>query len=335
MKKTKSKSTALKVWAIIFAALFVFAFVVTLVLTQNPFLYYTINSTSLGGSQRYLKSGDPSEYMYYKADYGSKAEVLSAANALNERIVEEGIVLLKNEGNALPLKGKNITVLGKNSVNPVYGGTGSNQDSGTSQDEITDLYEGLESAGFNCNPAMKTFYNDKSRSGNPRPVQPEMGDEVTGFPTAETPVSAYGSDITGTFAQYSDAAIVFLSRIGGEGFDLPRTMFWNGKNYIDWSADQSSRKPVEGAESMDSHYLELDKNEKALLKFANDNFDDVIVVFNSPSAMELGFFEGRHIPQREGCALAGLSRELWHERSGQSVERRGRSLGQAGGYVLC
>lgn len=305
MKKTKSKVTALKVWAIIFAALFVFAFVVTLVLTQNSFLYYTISSTSLGGSERYLKSGDPSEYMYYKADYGSKAEVLSAANALNERIVDEGIVLLKNEGNALPLKGKNITVLGKNSVNPVYGGTGSNQDSGTSQDEITDLYEGLESAGFNCNPAMKTFYNDKSRSGNPRPVQPEMGDEVTGFPTAETPVQSYGSDITGSFSQYDDAAIVFLSRIGGEGFDLPRTMFWNGKSYADWSAKQSERKLVDGAESMDSHYLELDKNEKDLLKLANDNFDNVIVVFNSPSAMELGFLKDGTYPNVRGALWLG------------------------------
>src|SRR5699024_1784284 len=105
--------------------------------------------------------------------------------------------------------------------------------------------------------------------------------------------------------QYDDAAIVFLSRIGGEGFDLPRTMFWNGKSYADWSAKQSERKLVDGAESMDSHYLELDKNEKDLLKLANDNFDNVIVVFNSPSAMELGFLKDGTYPNVRGALWLG------------------------------
>lgn len=110
---TRHKTKGLFVWMMIVAALLLIVFVITLVLTQNKFLYNTVNSV-LGGEDRYLLSGDPSEYMYYETDYESKDEVFAAANALNERIVEEGVVLLKNEDNALPLPaGQKITVFGR------------------------------------------------------------------------------------------------------------------------------------------------------------------------------------------------------------------------------
>ena len=100
MKKRKFRIPI--VWFIIFTALFVFVFTATLILTQNALIYNTVNSV-LGGERRVLKSGDPSQYMYYDGDYSDKESVLDAANALNERIVEEGAVLLKNEDGTLPL----------------------------------------------------------------------------------------------------------------------------------------------------------------------------------------------------------------------------------------
>ena len=125
MKKNKH-TKALTVWTYVFAGLLVFLVTVSIVLTQVDFLYYTICSAA-GGSKRVLKKGNPDDYVYYESSYKSKNEVLSAANALNERIVEEGIVLLKNEDNALPLKSeRKITVFGKNSVNLIIGGSGSN-----------------------------------------------------------------------------------------------------------------------------------------------------------------------------------------------------------------
>ena len=90
LTKTKNDLTKpLIVWSGIFTALFVLLLIISIVITQNSFLYYTVCSM-LGGSETYLKSGDPSAYQYYTSDYGSKDEVLAAANGLNERICEEG-----------------------------------------------------------------------------------------------------------------------------------------------------------------------------------------------------------------------------------------------------
>ena len=95
MKKNKH-TKALAVWTYVFEGLLVFLVTVSIVLTQVDFLYYTICSAA-GGSKRVLKKGNPDGYVYYESSYKSKNEALLAANALNERIVEEGIVLLKNE----------------------------------------------------------------------------------------------------------------------------------------------------------------------------------------------------------------------------------------------
>ena len=67
----------------------------------------------------------------------------------------------------------------------------------------------------------------------------------------KTSSSSYTDEVKNSFEEYSDAAVVFLSRVGGEGWDLPRTMFWNGRSYTDtkWSGTE----PVPGAESVDSH----------------------------------------------------------------------------------
>ena len=101
-----------------------FFMIASFVTTEVTYVYSLLSSTFLGGEERYLKSGNPDDYQYFVADYSSKEEVLAAANALNEDIVEEAITLLKNDDNALPLaKQSKITVFGKNSVNIVKGGS--------------------------------------------------------------------------------------------------------------------------------------------------------------------------------------------------------------------
>lgn len=281
--KTTHSTKALFVWLITIFVLLIFMLSVTIGLTQNAFVYNTINSV-LGGERKYLKSGDPLEYQYYKADYANKKDTLSAANALNEEICNEGIILLKNEDQTLPLqKGKNITVFGKNSIDPVLGGSGSN--AGASANLKVDVYASLQSAGFHCNPTMKAYY-ESSESGSGRPDSPGMGSILTGYPISEASLP-YSQKVVNSYSQYNDAAIVFISRIGGEGYDLPRTMFWNGSNYKDWTGTQI----IPGARSAGDHYLQLDKNETDMLNEACENFDSVIVVVNSASPIELGFLD--------------------------------------------
>ena len=86
-----------------------------------------------------------------------KQLALQQAMLLNEEIAYEGFVLLKNTDNALPLTGQNvkISVFGKNSVNLVYGGSGSG--GGNAANNMS-LYTALRNAGFDVNPTLESFY---------------------------------------------------------------------------------------------------------------------------------------------------------------------------------
>ena len=311
------RSKAFKVCLI----LTLFFVVATFVATEVSYVYSFLTSTFLGGETRYLKSGNPEDYQYYTADYSSKEEVLAAANALNKTIVEEGITLLKNEGNVLPLnKQSKITVFGKNSVNIAKGGSGSNAGSAAAS-QIVDFCGNLEESGFICNPVVESFYKDNSKSGAGRPTTPpNMGDILTGYPIGETPIASYTDEVKASYKDYSDAAIVVISRIGGEGYDLPRTMFWNGSSYTDWSSSEL----IPGARSKDDHYLQLDQNETDLINHACENFDKVIIVINSSSAMELGFLDDpTHYAYNEKIAGA-----IW-------IGHPGLSGAEALGKILC
>lgn len=183
-------------------------------------------------------------------------------------------MLLKNENAALPMnKGARISVFSKNSVNLSYGGSGSG---GFDTSNNKNLYESLNDAGFVTNPTLKRFY-ESSQSGPVRTANSsdlDNGDNQK-IATAETPQSKYTDAVKNSYADYSDAALVVITRIGGEGFDLPR-----------YQGDS------EGAVSPDSHYLELDQNEIDLLTAVTDGtFKRVVVVFNTPSSFEATFLK--------------------------------------------
>ena len=228
---------------------------------------------TLFGSQRPIYSDEvTSVYPTQKAT--NKAEAFANAQEVNLKLAEEGFVLLKNENAALPMnKGARISVFSKNSVNLSYGGSGSG---GFDTSNNKNLYESLNDAGFVTNPTLKNFY-ESSQSGPVRTANSsdlDNGDNQK-IATAETPQSKYTDAVKNSYADYSDAALVVITRIGGEGFDLPR-----------YQGDS------EGAVSVDSHYLELDQNEIDLLTAVTDGtFKRVVVVFNTPSSFEATFLK--------------------------------------------
>lgn len=228
---------------------------------------------TLFGSQRPIYSDEvTSVYPTQKAT--NKAEAFANAQEVNLKLAEEGFVLLKNENAALPMnKGARISVFSKNSVNLSYGGSGSG---GFDTSNNKDLYESLNDAGFITNPTLKNFY-ESSQSGPVRTANSsdlDNGDNQR-IAAAETPQSKYTDAVRNSYADYSDAALVVITRIGGEGFDLPR-----------YQGDS------EGAVSPDSHYLELDQNEIDLLTAVTDGtFKRVVVVFNTPSSFEAIFLK--------------------------------------------
>lgn len=224
---------------------------------------------------------------YFDSDFDTRNEVLDDAKELNAEIYGEGVTLLKNEGNALPLgTGAKISIFGKNSVNMINGGSGAGSGGGGA---VVSLTEALTSAGFSLNPSLINFYSNNSLSGSGRGTAPSNGNVTPGYNTGETPVSMYTEDVESTYAQYNDAAIVVISRISGEGFDLPRTMKWNGSTYGSWGTDATQLVP--GARSVDDHYLQLDQNESDLIKYCGEHFDKVIVLLNTGSQFETGFLD--------------------------------------------
>lgn len=228
---------------------------------------------TLFGSQRPIYSDEvTSVYPTQKAT--NKAEAFANAQEVNLKLAEEGFVLLKNENAALPMnKGARISVFSKNSVNLSYGGSGSG---GFDTSNNKNLYESLNDAGFVTNPTLKRFY-ESSQSGPVRTANSSDLDNSDNqkIATAETPQSKYTDAVKNSYADYSDAALVVITRIGGEGFDLPR-----------YQGDS------EGAVSPDSHYLELDQNEIDLLTAVTDGtFKRVVVVFNTPSSFEATFLK--------------------------------------------
>lgn len=267
--------TPSRIWFIVTAVVLVLAIAVNLLATT---VFYNVIGIVLGREQAIYEEGV--EIQYQKAT-GSKEEAWQQANDLNERAVEEGIVLLRNAGGALPTatpetaaapaaERPRVSVFGKNSVNLVYSGSGS---AGNSHAGAKDIYDSLEAAGYDCNPVLRAFYEDVSKSGPARESNPsdlDSGGTAT-LKTAETPYASYiANDIPASYDGYQDMAVIVLSRIGGEGFDLSRT-----------SADDFER-----------HYLELDPNEVELItQVCAYGFGRVVLVLNSSNAMELGFLE--------------------------------------------
>lgn len=173
-----------------------------------------------------------------------------------------------------PGKFLSIAVCGHSGVfDSEYGGSGSG---GFDTSNNKNLYESLNDAGFVTNPTLKSFY-ESSQSGPVRTANSsdlDNGDNQK-IATAETPQSKYTDAVRNSYVDYSDAALVVITRIGGEGFDLPR-----------YQGDS------EGTVSADSHYLELDQNEIDLLTAVTDGtFKRVVVVFNTPSSFEATFLK--------------------------------------------
>lgn len=281
MKAIKSffKTKVTRVWFIVTAI--VLALMITVTYLASTVFFRAI-STFLGGERRGLSGGSGSN-AYYTTEYDTKEKAREHGNEVNRRVAEEGIVLLKNEKETLPLKTskedkKKISVFGKNSVNLAYSGSGSG---GGDTSSAKTIYDSLTEAGYEYNAELKAFYENNNRSGNGRAENPkiESGHGIAGFSTGETPINKY----SGLESSYSDSdlALVVITRIGGEGYDLPTTM--------KQSFDNSS--PVDGAVSSEDHYLELDQNEQDLLQMVCEKFDKVVLVINSSTPMELGFLD--------------------------------------------
>ena len=219
-------------------------------------------------------------------------ETSEESKELVQKIAEEGIVLLKNEDNMLPLaENSSLNVFGWASTNPCYGGTGS----GSLSDAYptVSLLQGLEDAGFQLNTELSDFYTAY------RADRPEVGMWAQDWTLPEPTAASYTEEMLDNAKAFSDTAMVVITRVGGEGADLPTDV-----SQVTYEDNSTEYKDFEAGE----HYLQLSRTEKDMLDLVCENFDNVVLVYNGANPMELGFVnEYSQIKSAIWCAGTGQS----------------------------
>ena len=241
---------------------------------------------------------------------GTISEETSAeATQLVNEITQEGVVLAQNDDNILPVaSGSKLNVFGWSSTNPCYGGTGS----GALNDAypVTDLLTGLHDAGIETNDELSKFYTDYYAT------RPTVGMSKQDWTLPEPNVNLYTNEMMENAKNFSDTAMVVITRVGGEGADLPTDMAAvAGGNWIRRVAEYRGNEKGAGYyngtyddtlnEGNDwdagDHFLQLSNREEELIDLVTANFDNVIVVYNGANAFEMGWV--KDYPQIKGVLL--------------------------------
>lgn len=184
--------------------------------------------------------------------------------ALSKKAAAEGMVLLKNEDNILPLgEGCRAALFGKGSFDYVKGGGGSGD---VFCAYVHNIYDGLKmQEGISIYEPLADFYRQNVKQQYEKGSAPGM--------TVEPELE---QELLDEAAAFADTAIFVLSRFSGEGWDRS-SVEYNGE-YNPWDNETSMPKTA-GKIFPDGDFY-LTKEEKALLTRIKDKFDRIVVVLN-------------------------------------------------------
>ena len=269
MKKEKKRMSNRKFKTIWFS---VFAIVVALTITINVLArtnFYVWLTVFFEGELPYrlieVEDAANIDTEYYKSDFSTKEEAFSNGLKVAQEIMEESIVLLKNENNVLPLtKGANVSIFGNGAKDVVYGGAGSGEVVGVQAHNITYVLNDV--AGYNVNPALKAFYEGRRESRGVLDMYRPT------FYIGEVSPFEFPRDSTLEYGKYNDAAFIVFGRPGGEDHDM--------------QLDMAEHRGAKG-----EHQLQLDEDERDLLDYVKDRFDNIVVIINSGQPIEAGLLQ--------------------------------------------
>lgn len=208
-----------------------------------------------------------------------------AGEAFATQISDEGIVLLKNEDDLLPLVNKKVNIFGDDAYNFKYSGGGSGAVDLTN---CVTLFKGLEMAGIEYNPELHKMYlgmgNSEEESGGNN-LFALLFSFMFGAKTEDINSNEYlTEEVLAAAKAYSDQAIIVLSN----------------------EAVESSDCPIES--------LKLTENRRELIRIVAENFENVIIIVNVGNATELGIVNEyasiksvvwTGIPGTKGCISLG------------------------------
>ncbi len=262
------KTIARRVLAVLLA--FIMVLLTVVVVAAVPLANNYRNMVSMFMGQTTFTAEGGSNPQYFKSDYASAEEVDKAATELSVQIEREGIVLMKNDKNTLPLdKGAKISLLSQNSVDLVYGGAGAGS---IDTSQVDNLKTALEKSDFKVNPTLWNFYETGAGAAYRKGVPNIMGQGE--FAANEVPMDVYTDDVIASMDEYNDAAIIVIGRSGSESVDLP------------------------------ADYLTFTAEEKALIEFACEKFDTVVLMLNVTNAMDLSVLDVYNI---DACIWVGAT----------------------------
>ena len=236
-------------------------------------------------------------------------ETSAKATELVNEITADDVVLAKDEDGILPVaSGSKLNVFGWASTNPCYGGTGSG--ALNTAYPVTDLLTGLHDAGIETNEELSKFYTDYKAD------RPSVGMVAQDWTLPEPNVSLYTDEMMENAKAFSDTAMVVITRVGGEGADLPTDMAsvvdgsWirrvaqaygseRGTAYYNGTYDDSLNEGNDWDKG--DHFLQLSNREEDLLDLVTANFDNVILVYNGANAFQMDFL--KDYPQIKGVLL--------------------------------
>ena len=231
----------------------------------------------VGGTFWELENEDK-EAQYYTSDFDSEEELTEYGTKIARQVEAEGAALLMNENQALPLaEGASVSCFSGSSVNLVYGGTGSGNVDASKADTLKGA---LKKSGFQVNEKLWDFYS----KGDGAEYLTGRGGTVTttSATTSEVPWSVYTDEVVDSVASYGDAAIVVLSRVGGEGADLE----YDKTNYLALDDDEKD---------MLDHIASL--KEQGIVK-------KVVVLINSANPLQVDFLKD-NIYNVDACLWIG------------------------------
>ena len=217
------------------------------------------------------------------------------ATELVTAMADEGIVLTENNDGMLPLAGgAKLNVFGWASTNPCYGGTGS----GALNDAYptVTLLQGLTNAGLQLNTELEKFYTDYKSD------RPSVGMSQQDWTLPEPNVSLYTDEMMNNAKAFSDTAMIVITRVGGEGADLPTDMAsvvdgsWirrqadrngqmRGAGYYNGTYDDALNQGNDW--DAGDHFLQLSNREEEMIDLVCENFDKIILVYNGANPFEL------------------------------------------------
>lgn len=199
---------------------------------------------------------------------------VSKANELAKEVQSEAITMLKNDDSNLPLSSKKVNVFGWGSTNPVYGGTGSG--SMSDQYETVSMLDGMKQAGIETNSELSKLYTDYRKD---RPV---VGMWAQDWTLPEVPAKQYSDKLISDAKNFSDEAVITITRVGGEGADLPMDMTAEGITYTNNSKDYADFQKGES-------FLQLSQTERDMIDLVTKNFKKVTLVYNGANAFQFDF----------------------------------------------